>query len=67
MDKEYLKSIIARITGKKEESKVSPSSALMSEVMESVREDALETMRQMCNDGEIAVSKTLNSVSFKCL
>lgn len=37
------------------------------EIMTAVREDALECMRIMCNDREIAVNRTLNSVSFKCL
>lgn len=32
-----------------------------------IREDALECMMTMCNDKEIAVNRTLNSVSFKCL
>ena len=32
-----------------------------------IREDALECMRVMCNEREIAVNRTLNSVSFKCL
>ena len=35
--------------------------------MGAVREDALECMRTMCNEREIAVNRTLNSVSFKCL
>lgn len=37
------------------------------EIMTAVREDSLECMRTMCNDREIAVNRTLNSVSFKCL
>ena len=37
------------------------------EIMTAIREDALECMRTMCNDREIAVNRTLNSVSFKCL
>ena len=35
--------------------------------MTAVREDALECMRTMCNEREIEVNRTLNSVSFKCL
>lgn len=35
--------------------------------MIAVRDDALECMRIMCNDKEIVVNRTLNSVSFKCL
>ena len=37
------------------------------EIMIAIRDDALECMRTMCNDMEIAVNRTLNSVSFKCL
>lgn len=37
------------------------------EIMTAVREDAMECMRTMCNESEIAVNRTLNSVSFKCL
>ena len=39
----------------------------INEIMTAVREDALECMRTMCNDREIDVNRTLNSVSFKCL
>ena len=37
------------------------------EIMTDVREDVLECMRTMCNEMKIAVNRTLNSVSFKCL
>ena len=37
------------------------------EIMIAIRDDALECMRTMCNDSEIAVNRTLDSVSFKCL
>ena len=37
------------------------------EIMIAIRDDALECMRTMCNESEIAVNRTLNSVSFKCL
>lgn len=67
MEKEYIKNVIAKIVSGKEERHVSPSSATMEEIMGVVRKDALECMRNMCNDREISVNKTLNSVSFKCL
>lgn len=67
IDKEYIKGIISRITDVKTEKNVVPTAASMQEIMTAVREDALECMRTMCNDREIAVSRTLNSVSFKCL
>ena len=67
IDNEYIKDIISRITKKKAEGNVVPATASMSEIMTAVREDALECMRTMCNDREIAVNRTLNSVSFKCL
>ena len=35
--------------------------------MTAVRDDAIECMRTMCNEMEISVNRTLNSVSFKCL
>lgn len=66
IDKEYIKEIISRIT-KKTDGNVVPATASMSEIMTAVREDALECMRTMCNESEIAVNRTLNSVSFKCL
>ena len=37
------------------------------EIMIAIRDDAMECMRTMCNEMEIAVNRTLNSVSFKCL
>lgn len=37
------------------------------EIMTAVREDVLDCMRTMCNESQIAVNRTLNSVSFKCL
>lgn len=67
IDKEYIKGIISRITDVKTEKNVVPTAASMQEIMVAIREDALECMRTMCNDREIAANRTLNSVSFKCL
>ena len=67
IDKEYIKEIIPRITNLKAEKNMVPANASMQEIMTDVREDALECMRTMCNDKEIVVNRTLNSVSFKCL
>nr|DAP50474.1 MAG TPA: hypothetical protein [Caudoviricetes sp.] len=67
IDKEYIKEIISCITKKKADGNIVPATASMSEIMTAVREDALECMRTMCNEREIAVNRTLNSVSFKCL
>ena len=67
IDKEYIKEIISRITDIKTEKNIVPATASMQEIMTAVRDDALECMRTMCNEREIAVNRTLNSVSFKCL
>lgn len=67
IDKKYIKEIISRITNLKAEKNMVPATASMQEIMTAVREDALECMRTMCNDKEIVVNRTLNSVSFKCL
>ena len=67
IDKEYIKEIISRITDLKTEKNMVPATASMQEIMTAVREDAMECMRTMCNDMEIAVNRTLNSVSFKCI
>ena len=67
IDKEYIKGIISRITDVKTEKNVVPATASMQEIMAAIREDAMECMRTMCNEREIAVNRTLNSVSFKCL
>ena len=67
IDKEYIKEIISRITDLKTEKNMVPATASMQEIMTAVREDALECMRTMCNDREIVVNRTLNSVSLKCL
>lgn len=67
IDKEYIKEVISRITSVKAESNIVPATASMNEIMTAVRDDALECMRTMCNEREIAVNRTLNSVSFKCL
>ena len=67
IDKEYIKEIISRITDIKTEKNIVPATASMQEIMTAVREDAMECMRTMCNDREIEVNRTLNSVSFKCL
>lgn len=66
IDKEYIKEIISRIT-KKTDGNIVPATASMQEIMTAIREDVLECMRTMCNDREVAVNRTLNSVSFKCL
>ena len=67
IDKEYIKEIISRITKKKADENIVPATASMQEIMIVIRDDALECMRNMCNEREIAVNRTLNSVSFKCL
>ena len=67
IDKEYIKEIISRITDLKADKNMVQATASMSEIMAAVREDALECMRTMCNESEIAVNRTLNSVSFKYL
>ena len=67
IDNEYIKEIISRITKKKADGNIVPATASMQEIMIVIREDALECMRTMCNDMEIVVNRTLNSVSFKCL
>ena len=67
IDKEYIKEIISHITDVKTEKNVVPATASMQEIMAAIREDAMECMRTMCNDREIAVNRTLNSVSFKCI
>ena len=67
IDNEYIKEIISCITKKKSDGNIVPATASMQEIITSVLEDALECMRTMCNEREIAVNRTLNSVSFKCL
>ena len=67
IDKEYIKDVISRITDVKTEKNVVPATASMQEIMAAIREDTIECMRTMCNEREIAVNRTLNSVSFKCL
>lgn len=67
IDKEYIKEIISSITKKKADGNIVPATASMQEIMIVIREDAMECMRTMCNEREIAVNRTLNSVSFKCL
>lgn len=67
IDKEYVKEVISRIVKKKSDDSIVPDTASMQEIMTTIREDVLERMRTMCNEREIAVNRTLNSVSFKCL
>lgn len=67
IDKEYVKEVISRIVNKKSDGSVVPAAASMQEIMDSVRDDVLECMRTMCNEREIVVNRTLNSVSFQCL
>ena len=67
IDDEYIKEIISRITDIKAEKNMVPDTASMQDIMTAIRDDAMECMRTMCNDREIAVNRTLNSVSFKCL
>lgn len=67
IEKEYVKEVISRIVKKKSDGSMVPAAASMQEIMTTIREDALECMRTMCNEREIVVNRTLNSVSFKCL
>lgn len=65
MDKEYIKSIIDKIVSGKKEKNIVPSNACLNEVLEAVRDDALECLRDMWGSSEVVTRKTLNSVSFK--
>lgn len=67
IDKEYIREIVSRITKERADGHVVPCTASMEEIMAVIREDAIECMRTMCYDRDIAVTRTLNSVSFKCL
>ena len=67
IEKEYVKEVISRIVKKKSDRSIVPAAASMQEIMASVRDDVLECMRTMCNERDIVVNRTLNSVSFKCL
>ena len=67
IDKEYIKEIISCITKKKADGNIVPAAASMSEIMTTIREDALECLRTMYGTKEVVANKTLNSVSFKCL
>ena len=67
IDKEYIKDVISRITDVKTEKNVVPATASMQEIMAAIREDAMECIMTMCNESEIAINRTLNSVSYKCL
>lgn len=42
IDKEYIKEIISNITKKKEDWNIVPATASMQEIMNTIREDALE-------------------------
>ena len=50
IDKEYIKDVISRITDVKTEKNIVPATASMQEIMTAVREDAMECMRNMCNE-----------------
>lgn len=67
IENEYVKEVISRIVKKKSDGSIVPAAASMQEIMASVRDDVLECMRTMCNDMEIVVNRTLNSVLFQCL
>ena len=67
IEKEYVKEVISRIVKKMSDDSIVPAAASMQAIMTTIREDVLERMRTMCNEREIAVNRTLNSVSFKCL
>ena len=58
IDKEYIKEVISRITDVKAEKNVVPTTASMQEIMTAISEDAMECMRTMCNDREIAVNRS---------
>ena len=67
LDQAHINGLISPTTKKKSDGNIVPATASMQEIMTAVREDALECMRTMCNEREIEVNRTLNSVSFKCL
>ncbi len=67
MDREYIKGIIKRIVDGNEEKSLAPSNASLMSVLSAVKEDCIETLRDMCEKREISCNRTINSASFKCL
>lgn len=67
MDREYIKGIIKKIVDGNEEKHLSPSNAPLVSVISAVREDLVETLRDMCEKKEIGCNRTINSASFKLL
>lgn len=64
MDKDYVKSVIAKLQGDKEKACLVPNYVLMEDIKHEVVADLSEILRELCRSGEIAWSKTLNSVGF---
>ncbi len=65
IENEYIRSVVESIILDKESRKVVPASATLLEVMETVRKDAMEELRNLCRSKVIVVNKTLNGFSFR--
>ena len=67
MDKEYIRGIVERLTKERAEKHLSPINIDINRVVAVVRDDVLSTLRSMCREGMLSVSKTLNGASVKCV
>ena len=67
MDREYIRGIVRRLTGERAGRHIHPVNVDINRVVAVIRDDALETMRSMCRDGELSVSRTVNGASVKCV
>lgn len=62
---EYIISIIKDIYRRKVESKIAPTSALMSEIQNKMTADAKSALNRLCGAGLLVFHRTLNDVSFE--
>jgi hypothetical protein len=67
MDREYIRRIVRRLTAERSEKHLYPINIDVNRVVAVIRDEALETMRSMCRDGELSVSRTVNGASVKCV
>lgn len=67
MDREYIRGIVRRLTGERADRHIHPINVDINRVVAVIRDEALETMRSMCRDGELSVSRTVNGASVKCV
>lgn len=64
IDRDTMLRVVQDVQSAKAEKNIVPTSATMEEILARVRDESLETLRELYKEDRVQCHKTLNSVSF---